>query len=132
LSPAEAGGNPSDEVRTGAAAANHRRHILDGGSYFFTANPAGRGLGLLTEHIGRLRAAFRQVRARRPFVIEAAVILPDRLHTISTLPQKDANFALRWRLIKGLSRAVSPAASGSPPARRQGRARHLAAAVLGA
>jgi REP element-mobilizing transposase RayT len=33
-----------------------------------------------------LRAAFRQARAWRPFAIEAAVILPDRLHAIWTLP----------------------------------------------
>jgi len=37
---------------------------------------------LLTEHISLLRAAFRRVRARHPFTVEAAVILPDHLHTI--------------------------------------------------
>jgi putative transposase len=40
------------------------------------------------------------VRARHPFTIEAAVILPDHLHAIWTLPEQDADFALRWRLIK--------------------------------
>jgi putative transposase len=40
------------------------------------------------------------VRARHPFTIEAAVILPDHLHAIRTLPEQDADFALRWRLIK--------------------------------
>jgi putative transposase len=42
-----------------------------------------------------LRAAFRQVRARHPFPIEAAAILPDHLHAISTLPEQYADFALR-------------------------------------
>ena len=82
------------------AVTNYRRNFRDGGSYFFTANLADRRLTLLTEHIGDLRAAFREVRARHPFTIEAAVILPDHLHAIWTLPEKDVNFALRWRLIK--------------------------------
>jgi putative transposase len=40
------------------------------------------------------------VRARHPFTIEAAVILPDHLHAIWTLPEQEADFALHWRLIK--------------------------------
>jgi putative transposase len=55
---------------------------------------------LLTEHISLLRVAFRCVRARHPFTVEAAVILPDHLHTIWTLPEQDADLATRWRLIK--------------------------------
>ncbi len=50
------------------AIANYRRNFLFGGSYFFAANLAGRRLGLLTEHIALLRVAFRQVRARHPFM----------------------------------------------------------------
>jgi putative transposase len=38
--------------------------------------------------------------ARHPVTIEAAVILPDHLHAIWPLPEQDADFALRWRLIK--------------------------------
>ena len=95
---------------------NYRRNFLDGGSYFFTANLADRRLTLLTDHIGRLRAAFREVRVPYPFTIEAAMILPDHLHAIWTLPEKDANFALRWRLIKaafsrGLTRGERISAS---------------------
>jgi putative transposase len=80
--------------------ASYRRNLVPGGSYFFTVNLAERRLGLLTENIGWLRAAFRQVRPYHPFTIEAAVILPDHLHAIWTLPEHDADFALRWRLIK--------------------------------
>jgi putative transposase len=54
----------------------------------------------VTDHIDLLRAAFRRVRARYPFAIEAAVISPDHLHVIWTLPDGDADFATRWRLIK--------------------------------
>jgi putative transposase len=64
-------------------------------------NLADRQRALLTDHIDLLRAAFRHVRARHPFTIEATVILPDHLHAIWTLPDGDADFPLRWRLIKG-------------------------------
>ncbi len=47
-----------------------------------------------------LRTAFRTVLEQRPFAIDAIVILPDHLHAIFTLPQGDADFALRWRRIK--------------------------------
>jgi putative transposase len=80
--------------------ANYRRNFLPGGSYFCTVNLSDRRRALLTDHIDLLRAAFRQVRARHPFTIEAAVILPDHLHAIWTVPDGDADFATRWRLIK--------------------------------
>jgi putative transposase len=54
----------------------------------------------LTDHIDELRAAFRETRRRHPFTIEAIVVLPDHLHTVWTLPEGDADFATRWRLIK--------------------------------
>jgi len=40
------------------------------------------------------------VRARRPFRIDAIVILPDHLHAIWSLPAGDADYATRWQLIK--------------------------------
>jgi putative transposase len=87
--------------------ANYRRNFLPGGSYFFTVNLADRRRALLTDHVDVLRAVFRQVRARHPFTMEAAVILPDHLYAIWTLPDGDADFATRWRLIKsGFSHAL--------------------------
>jgi putative transposase len=62
--------------------ANYRRNFLPGGNYFFTVNLADRRRALLIDHIDLWRAAFRQVRARHPFAIEAAVILPDHLHAV--------------------------------------------------
>jgi len=67
----------------------------------FTVNLADRQLGLLIERIDLLRAAFRQARVQHPVTVKAAVILPNHLHAIWTLPEDDADFALRWRLIKG-------------------------------
>jgi putative transposase len=84
-----------------------RRNVVPGGSYFFTVNLADRRSRLLTIHIDLLRAAFRDVRSRHPFAIEAVVVLPDHLHAIWTLPEGDGNFATRWRLIKAaFSRAL--------------------------
>jgi putative transposase len=79
---------------------NYRRNLLAGGSFFFTVNLAERHLHLLTEHIEGLRNAFRETRRLHPFTIDAMVVLPDHLHTLWTLPEDDADFATRWRLIK--------------------------------
>jgi putative transposase len=79
---------------------NYRRNFLAGGSFFFTVNLAERRLRLLTDHVGTLRTAFRQTRRRHSFTIAAIVVLPDHLHTIWTLPEGDADFSTRWRLIK--------------------------------
>lgn len=85
---------------------NYRRNFLSGGSFFFTVNLAERRLRLLVQHIGLLRQVFRDVRHRHPFQVDAIVVLPDHMHAIWTLPEGDADFALRWRLIKSAFRAA--------------------------
>jgi putative transposase len=80
----------------------YRRLKVDGGTYFFTLALADRQGTLLTDHIAVLRAAFRYVQARYPFSTEAVVILPEHLHALWRLPHGDADFALRWRLIKNV------------------------------
>jgi hypothetical protein len=63
---------------------------------------------LLVEHIGQLRAAFRYVKQRHPYRMDAVVILPDHIHCIWTLPPNDADFSMRWNLLKGhFSRAIA-------------------------
>jgi putative transposase len=79
---------------------NYRRNFVPGGSYFFTVNLADRQQQLLTQHIEFLRTAFRYTQKRHPFTIEAIVILLEHLHAIWGLPEGDADFAVRWRLIK--------------------------------
>lgn len=78
----------------------YRRNFLAGGSYFFTVNLAERHLPLLTVNIGLLREAFRYARGGHPFVVNAVVVLPDHFHAILSLPEGDADYALRLRLIK--------------------------------
>jgi len=85
------------------------RAYVPGGAYFFTVALLERRGRLLTENIEALREALRSVRDRRPFRIDAIVILPDHLHCIWTLPPNDADFSTRWRLIKSsFARAVAP------------------------
>jgi putative transposase len=78
----------------------YRRNFIAGGCFFFTVNLVERRLRLLTKHIEALRAALRQTQQHHPFTIDAMVVLPDHLHAIWTLPEDDADFATRWRLIK--------------------------------
>ncbi|MFN0316647.1 MAG: REP-associated tyrosine transposase [Burkholderiales bacterium] len=78
-----------------------------GGTYFFTVNLLQRqGNSLLAEHIDLRRETVRAVR-RQPFEIHAWVVLPDHLHCVMELPRGDADFAVRWRLIKaGFSKGL--------------------------
>jgi len=76
------------------AATNYRRNFLAGGRFFFTLNLTDRRQRLLTDNIALLRHAFKDVRHRHPFAIDAIVVLPDHLHTIWTLPEGDADFDL--------------------------------------
>ncbi len=79
----------------------YRRAFVPGGTFFFTLVTADRKtLFADDKNVEILRKALRQVRSKRPFVLDAAVILPDHLHCIWTLPPGDADFATRWRLIK--------------------------------
>jgi putative transposase len=87
-------------LQWGSVVTDYRRNFIPGGSFFFTVNLADRRLRLLTDHVDKLRAALRQIRLRRPFTIDAMVVLPDHLHAVWTLPEGDADFATRWRQIK--------------------------------
>lgn len=85
----------------------YRRANTPGATYFFTVNLADRKSDLLTEQIAALRSAVRKIRQSHPFEIIAMVVLPDHLHAIWRLPEGDANFSLRWALIKAaFSRAI--------------------------
>jgi putative transposase len=79
----------------------YRRTRVPGASWFFTVALAERRHGrLLVDHIDALRAAVRWVRERHPFHIDAFVVLPDHLHCVWTLPEGDADYSMRWGLIK--------------------------------
>ncbi|HEV8719239.1 MAG TPA: transposase [Candidatus Binatia bacterium] len=86
----------------------YRRASVPGATWFFTVNLAERNSNrLLVDEVDTLRSAFRTVQATHSFRIDAAVILPDHLHCIWTLPPGDSDFSTRWALIKGnFSRAI--------------------------
>jgi putative transposase len=47
-----------------------------------------------------LRAAVRKAQGRNQFHIDAWVVLPDHMHCLWTLPEGDADFPVRWWVIK--------------------------------
>jgi len=78
----------------------YRRAHVPGATYFFTVNLLNRRSDLLVRHVDLLRETVRATRARHPFHIDAWVVLPDHMHCVWTLPHGDADFTLRWKVIK--------------------------------
>lgn len=87
---------------------NYIRAFIPGGTFFFTVNLLERHRRLLTDHIDDLRAVLSDARHRRPFTIDAMVVLPDHLRCIWTLPPGDADFSTRWHDIKSRFAARIP------------------------
>jgi putative transposase len=74
----------------------YRRAHVPGATWFFTVNLTERwGNRLLVDQIDALRWSFRYVTERRPFRLDAVMVLPDRLHCIWTLPPGDTDFSMR-------------------------------------
>ncbi len=78
-----------------------RRAHQPGGTFFFTVVTYNRR-PLFRDPTARrvLRGAFNKTRTRRPFAIDAIILLPDHLHVIWTQPEGDHDFSTRWRKIK--------------------------------
>jgi putative transposase len=79
----------------------YRRANCEGASYFFTVvteqrRPIFRDAWV----VALFESSLARIRVRHHFDVEAYVILPDHIHFIWTLPNGDANFSMRWRLIK--------------------------------
>jgi len=100
----------------------YRRAYVPGATWFFTVNLAERnGNRLLVDEVDALRAAMRAVQAAHSFRIDAAVILPDHLHCIWTLPRGDSDFSTRWGLVKGaFSRSIQKGERLSPSRIKRG------------
>ena len=79
----------------------YRRATAAGSTYFFTV-VAYRRQPIFCDEMFRnaLRTAIASVQAAHPFVMDAWVLLPDHLHCVWTLPEGDADFSIRWMLIK--------------------------------
>ena len=79
----------------------YRRLQTPGASFFFTLVTYQRNpLFADIRNIKLLREVIKKVQIAHPFKIDAFALLPDHLHCIWTLPTGDADFSMRWRLIK--------------------------------
>ena len=87
----------------------YRRFYIPGATCFFTVTLAQRrGNDLLVRHVNLLRQAFADTQHHYPFTMEAVVILPEHLHCIWTLPDGEADYSLRWRMLKAqFSRSIA-------------------------
>jgi putative transposase len=54
----------------------------------------------LVRYVDSLRNAMRHERARRPFTVDAMLVLRDHVHAVWTLPSGDSDYSGRWRSIK--------------------------------
>ena len=79
---------------------HYRRSLAEGATFFFTLTLANRTSSLLTAEINRLRNAYSCVHTKYPFETIAICVLPNHLHAVWRLPEADADFGIRWSLIK--------------------------------
>ena len=109
---------------------NYRRPMVKGGTFFFTV-VSYRRRPILTLPLARraLHDALALTRRERPFDIVAMVLLPDHLHAVWTLPEGDADFSVRWKLVKTrVTRALADhdmAPCGTTPSRRHRQERDV-------
>jgi putative transposase len=81
--------------------AGYIRAFAPGGTFFFTVvTYRRRPIFRAVRAREILRAAITAACQRRPFEVDAIVLLPDHLHCIWTLPAGDHDFSTRWRKIK--------------------------------
>jgi REP element-mobilizing transposase RayT len=91
----------------------YRRSHVEDATFFFTANLANRNSQLLVDEYERLWCAIDTARARHPFHTLAYYVQPDHVHVIWKMPGGDADFSLRWSVIKRLFSSGLPASTVS-------------------
>ncbi len=100
----------------------YRRAKIAGATYFFTVVTDGRRpIFKDATAVAMFDAGLKRIKDRHPFDVDAYVILPDHMHMLWTLPDGDANYSTRWRLIKeAFTKAYTRLASPLPqnPSRR--------------
>ncbi len=75
----------------------YRRPRSKGETFFFTLATRDRRPVLCERSsILSMREALRTVGSRRPFSLNAFVLLPDHLHCIWTMPENDSDYRIRW------------------------------------
>ena len=72
-----------------------------------------------------LRRGFELARTRHPFQMLAYCVLPEHLHAVWRLPEGDANFGMRWGVIKRAFSLGLPAADARSPSKISKREKGL-------
>ncbi len=99
---------------------NYKR-ARSGRTYFFTVVTLQRvQIFASAGHVDLLRTVIRDVQASHPFEIHAAVVMPDHLHCLWTLPEGDRDYSRRWSMIK---RKFTQMIGKTVPASRLGASR---------
>ena len=82
---------------------NYRRHYVPGGVVFLTLVTFNRNpIFADPQNVSYLRHAMAIMKAEMPFDITAAVVLPDHLHLLLTLPPGDSHYSKRAGRLKVL------------------------------
>ena len=103
----------------------YRRSYLPGSSVFLTLITYQRDkLFLVPENIDKLRQACHLIMAEKPFTIDAAVILPEHIHFLWTLPPGDADYSYRVGRIKVLFTRALRGANNLPKNVCESRKKH--------
>src|SRR5438067_5270232 len=103
---------------------HYRDNRVPGGTFFFTVRLLDPNSTLLTDHFSAFGEAMRQARVRKPFHVDAWVVLPNHAHAIWTLPPGDHDCSTRWRSVKiAFSKALNKA-GGSVSAQKSIWERH--------
>ena len=103
---------------------HYRCLIRPGGTFFFTLVTENRA-AILCEDTARkiLHDAIADCASRRPFALEAMVLLPDHAHLMMTLPDGDSDYSTRIAGIKATFTRGYLAAGGSEQPRSASRQR---------
>ena len=81
--------------------ANYKRIYIPGSMVFFTVVTYKRQPFLTSQKARRcLRTSWQSVCREYPFKVVALILLPDHIHCIWQMPEKDADFSKRWGLIR--------------------------------
>ncbi len=80
----------------------YKRNYVKGGTYFFTVVTYKRQKLLQGIAVDLLRQCFKTMIEKKPFIIDAIVILPNHLHCIWQLPEDDFDYSTRWKMIKAM------------------------------
>ncbi len=109
---------------------NYRRVQIPGSTVFLTWVTHNRTpLFANPENVAYLRQAVAAIKAEQPFEILGAVILPDHLHFLWSLPPNDSNYSKRVGRIKVLFTSAfqgdRPAVAARSPSHRKHREREV-------